>query len=118
MAGISPDLAVNAVLGPDDLLALQQTVDQVYVDIKIKNYVLDLVHATRRPGDYGLDLGPLIQFGASPRATLYLIRAAKGQAFLDGRGYVTPQDVKSIAPDVFRHRILVTYEAEAEEMTA
>jgi MoxR-like ATPase len=83
-----------------------------------KNYVLDLVHATRRPGEYGLDLGPLIQFGASPRATLFLIRAAKGQAFLDGRGYVTPQDVKSAAPDVLRHRILVTYEAEAEEMTA
>jgi MoxR-like ATPase len=99
-------------------VALQQTVDRVYVDIKIKNYVIDLVHATRRPGDYGLDMAALIQFGASPRATLFLIRAAKGQAFLDGRGYVTPQDVKSVAPDVLRHRLIVTYEAEAEEMTA
>jgi MoxR-like ATPase len=63
-------------------------------------------------------MGPLIQFGASPRATLFLVRAAKGQAFLDGRGYVTPQDVKSVAPDVLRHRLLVTYEAEAEEITA
>jgi MoxR-like ATPase len=118
MAGINADLGVNAVLSPEDILALQQTVDQIYVDTKIKNYVLDLVHATRRPADYGLDLGPLIQFGASPRATLFLIRAAKGQAFLDGRGYVTPQDVKTVAPDVLRHRILVTYEAEAEEVTA
>jgi MoxR-like ATPase len=118
MAGVAPDLAVDAVLTPDDVLALQQTVDQVYVDIKIKNYILDLIHATRRPGEYGLDLGPLIQFGASPRATLFLVRAAKGQAFLDGRGYVTPQDVKAVAPDVLRHRLLVTYEAEAEEVTA
>src|SRR5947209_4838375 len=118
MAGISPDVAVNAVLRPDDVMTLQQTVDQIYVDIKIKSYVLDLVHATRRPGEYGLDLGPLIQFGASPRATLFLIRAAKGQAFLDGRGYVTPEDVKTVAPDVLRHRLIVTYEAEAEEMTA
>ena len=71
-----------------------------------------------RPAEFGLDLGSLIQFGASPRATLFLIRAAKGQAFLEGRGYVTPQDVKSVAPDVLRHRLLLTYEAEAEEMTA
>jgi MoxR-like ATPase len=118
MAGINANLAVNPVLSPADIIALQHTVDQVYVDIKIKNYVLDLVHATRRPGEFGLDLGPLVQFGASPRATLFLIRAAKGQAFLDGRGYVTPQDVKTVAPDVLRHRILVTYEAEAEELTA
>jgi MoxR-like ATPase len=118
MAGLTPDVAVNAVLNPTDLSVLQHTVDSVYVDIKIKNYVLDLVHATRRPGDYGLDLGPLIQFGASPRATLFLIRAAKGQAFLDGRGYVTPQDVKAVAPDVLRHRLIVTYEAEAEEVNA
>lgn len=118
MVGIAPELAVNTVLSPDDLLALQTTVDQVYVDAKIKNYVLDLVHATRRPAEHGLDLAPYIQFGASPRATLFLVRAAKGAAFLDGRGYVTPQDVKSVAPDVLRHRLLVTYEAEAEEMTA
>jgi MoxR-like ATPase len=117
MAALAPDLVVNAVLSPDDLLALQQTVDAVYVDLKIKHYVLDLVHATRRPGDYKLDMGPLIQFGASPRATLFLVRAAKGQAFLDGRGYVTPQDVKAVAADVLRHRLLVTYEAEAEEIT-
>jgi MoxR-like ATPase len=118
MAGLSPDLDVNVVLNPDELLVLQQTVDAIYVDVKIKDYILDLVHATRRPADYGLDLGPLIQFGASPRATLFLVRASKGQAFLDGRGYVTPQDVKAVAHDVLRHRLLVTYEAEAEEVTA
>jgi MoxR-like ATPase len=117
MSGVAPDIAVSPVLGPDDLAELQQAVDAVYVDAKIKDYVLDVVHATRRPGEYGLDLAPLIQFGASPRATLFLVRAAKGQAFLDGRGYVTPQDVKASAPDVLRHRILVTYEAEAEEVT-
>jgi MoxR-like ATPase len=118
MAGIAPDLTMDPVLSAGDVRDLQRTVDAVYVDPKIKGYVLDLVHATRRPADYGLDLGPLIQFGASPRATLFLVRAAKGQAFLDGRGYVTPQDVKSVAPDVFRHRLIVTYEAEAEEVTA
>ena len=118
MAGLTPELDVNTVLTPDDLLALQRTVDTIYVDVKIKNYVLDLVHATRRPGDYGLDLGPLIQFGASPRATLFLVRAAKGQAFLDGRGYVTPQDIKTIGHDVLRHRLIVTYEAEAEDITS
>jgi MoxR-like ATPase len=116
MSGLAPDLAVNAVLTPDELLALQTTVDAIYVDVKIKHYVLDIVHATRRPGDYGLDLGPMIQYGASPRATLFLVRAAKGQAFLDGRNYVTPQDIKTVVPDVLRHRLLVTYEAEAEEM--
>jgi MoxR-like ATPase len=118
MAGIVPDLTVDPVLSAGDVQDLRRTVDGVYVDPKIKEYVIDLVHATRRPGDYGLDLGPLIQFGASPRATLFLVRAAKGQAFLDGRGYVTPQDVKSVALDVLRHRLLVTYEAEAEEVTA
>jgi MoxR-like ATPase len=118
MAGLNPDLAVDPVLGSDDLTALQRAVDAVYVDAKIKHYVLDLVHATRPPGSAKLELAPLIQWGASPRATLFLIRAAKGQAFLEGRGYVTPDDVKSIAHDVLRHRILVTFEAEAEEVNS
>jgi MoxR-like ATPase len=117
MSAVAPDLSVSPALNLDDLLALQRAVDGIYVDGKIKNYVLDVIHATRRPAEYGLDLAPLIQFGASPRATLFLIRAAKGEAFLDGRGYVTPQDVKASAQDVLRHRILVTYEAEAEEVT-
>jgi MoxR-like ATPase len=88
------------------------------VDDKIKRYIVDVVHATRRPAEYGLDLAPYIQYGASPRATIFLTRAAKGQALLEGRGFVTPQDIKSIGPDVLRHRVTVTYEAEAEEITS
>jgi len=118
MGGIEPDLTVNPVLGPEDVAALRKTLDGIYVDEKINHYIVDLIHATRRPADYGLDLAGLIQYGASPRATIFLKRAAKGMAFLDGRGYVTPEDVKTIAPDVLRHRIQVTYEAEAEELNA
>ncbi len=118
MAKLEPELAVSPVLGSGELLELQTAVDGVYVDAKIKGYVLDVIHATRRPAEFGLDLAPLIQFGASPRATLDLVRAAKGQAFLDGRGYVTPQDVKSVAADILRHRVLVSYEAEADEVDA
>ena len=95
---------------------LRRGLDQIYVDDKIKRYIVDVVHATRRPADYGLDIGPYIQFGASPRATIFLTRAARAQAFLDNRGYVTPQDVKQIGYDVLRHRISITYEAEAEEI--
>jgi len=91
---------------------------RIYIDDKVKEYVVNIVFATREPAAYQLDLGPLIQYGASPRATLYLTLAAKAHAFLQGRGYVTPQDVKSIGPDVLRHRVIVTYEAEAEEVDA
>ena len=118
MAAVEPDLSVSPVLGLNDLLSLRRTIDQVYVDDKIKRYIVDVVYATRQPADYGLDLAPFIQYGASPRATIFLTRAAKAQAFLDGRGYVTPHDVKSIGHDVLRHRVIVTYEAEAEEVTA
>jgi MoxR-like ATPase len=83
----------------------------------VKEYILDLVFATRDPAAFNLDLAPFIQYGASPRATLYLTLAAKAHAFLQGRGYVTPQDVKSVGPDVLRHRLIVTYEAEAEEVS-
>jgi MoxR-like ATPase len=117
MSAIDPDLAIDAVLGPADLFALRKALDQIYVDDKIKRYIVDIVHSTRKPGDYGLDIAPYIQYGASPRATIFLARAAKAQAFLDGRGYVTPQDIKSIGPDVLRHRVTVTYEAEAEDIT-
>jgi MoxR-like ATPase len=93
-------------------------VDAVYMDEKIKNYIVDLVHATREPNEYKIDVARLIQYGASPRATIYLTVAAKAYAFLQGRGYVTPQDVKTIGMDVLRHRVIVSYEAEAEEMTS
>jgi MoxR-like ATPase len=118
MGGVDPDLKVNAVLGPDDVQSLRKTLDRIYVDPKINNYIVDIIQSTRRPDDFGLEMTGLIQYGASPRASIFLKRAAKGMAFLDGRGYVTPQDVKTIAPDVLRHRLLITYEAEAEELTA
>jgi MoxR-like ATPase len=101
-----------------DILRTRGLIDQIYVDDKIKEYVVNIVFATREPKAYQLDLDQLIEYGASPRATLYLTLAAKAHAFLQGRGYVTPQDVKSIGPDVLRHRVIVTYEAEAEEVDA
>jgi MoxR-like ATPase len=109
---------VKPVVTPDDVLAARALVDQIYVDDKIKDYIVTLVTATRDPAAHGLDLGPLIQYGASPRATLALTLAAKANAFLNGRGYVTPQDVKTIGADVLRHRIIVSYEAEAEDVDA
>jgi len=117
MGTIEPDLSVQAVLGPDDIFFLRKTLDRVYVDARINQYIVDLVQATRQPGEFGADLAGLIQYGASPRATIFLQRAARGMAFLAGRGFVTPEDVKSIALDVLRHRLLISYEAEAEEMT-
>lgn len=116
MVAVEPDLSIEPVLRPDDIFRLRRAIDEVYLDEKIKRYIVDVVHATRRPTDYGLDIAPYIQYGASPRATIFLARAAKAQALLEGRAYVTPHDVKSIGPDVLRHRIIVTYEAEAEDI--
>jgi MoxR-like ATPase len=118
MAAVEPDLTIAAVLGPADIFAMRQAIDLIYMDEKIQRYVVEIVDATRHPSGYGLDIGPYVQYGASPRATIFLARAAKAQAFLDSRGYVTPQDVKSIGYDVLRHRVSVTYEAEAEEVTS
>jgi MoxR-like ATPase len=92
--------------------------DEIYMDERIKEYIVDLVQATREPERFGLDLADLIQYGASPRATIYLTMAARANAFLDGRGYVVPQDVKDVAPRVLRHRVVVSYEAEAEDRTS
>ncbi len=110
---------VRAVVEPEAIRRARQTVDEIYVDDKIKDYILAIVFATRDPAAYKLDaLKDNIRYGASPRATLYLTLAARAHAFLQGRGYVTPQDVKSIAPDVLRHRVIPSFEAEAEDMTA
>ena len=110
---------VNPVLTPADVLSMQQVVQQIYVDDQVKQYIVKLVQATRVPGEFGLaELKPLIDYGGSPRATIFLGLAARAQAFLNGRGYVTPQDVKDIAYDVLRHRVILTYEAEAEEKTS
>jgi MoxR-like ATPase len=110
--------AISAVWGPDDLPRLRQQLAAVYVDPKIHGYVVDLVRATRYPAEYGVDAAGLIQYGASPRATLALAKAAKGHAFLAGKTYVAPEDVKAVAPDVLRHRVLLSFEAEAEDLTA
>ena len=108
---------IETVITTDDLIRARSVADEIYVDDKIKNYIVDLVLATRDPAAYGLgDLRALIEFGGSPRASIALTRAAKAHAFLRHRGYVTPEDVKAIGMDVLRHRVLVTYEAEAEEI--
>ena len=109
---------VRKVTGIKEIAKARDAVNNVYVDERIKEYIVDIVQATRQPGDYNLDIGPLVQFGASPRATIYLAVASKAHAFIRGRGYVTPEDVKAIGPDVLRHRVIPTYEAEAEEVSA
>jgi MoxR-like ATPase len=116
---VAGDLKASPVLDRERLIALREVVDSVYLDNKIRGYILDLVIATREPKAAGLaELSDLIAFGASPRATLFLARAAKALAMVRGRGYVIPEDVKELAPDVLRHRVLPTYEAEAEEITS
>jgi MoxR-like ATPase len=108
---------VKPVVSPEDIVKVKQVVQDIYIDEKVKNYIVDIVFATRDPEQYKLvGLKNLIAYGASPRATIYLTLAAKAYAFIQGRGYVTPEDVKVIGPDVLRHRVLLTYEAEAEEM--
>jgi MoxR-like ATPase len=107
------------VVRPEQIMHARQVVRGIYVDAKIKEYVLDLIFATREPENNGLaELDGLIAYGASPRATIYLVNTAKAHAFLQGRGYVTPEDVKQVATDVLQHRVIVTYEAEAEEITS
>jgi MoxR-like ATPase len=107
------------VVSVDQVLKARQTADLIYVDDKIKNYVLDLVIATREPAKHGLEkVKPWILYGASPRATIFMIQAAKAYAFINGRGYVTPEDIKAVGFDVMRHRVLLTYEAEAENVTS
>jgi MoxR-like ATPase len=118
MAAVESTLHVEPVLAPSDLSELRHVLDGIYLDARLKGYIVDLVQATRRPADYGLDIGPFIQLGASPRATIYLTRAARGQALLQGRHFVTPEDIKAIALDVLRHRLTITYEAEAEDLTS
>jgi len=118
MSVTRPRWDVRPVIGPQDILRLQSLVSLIYIDEKIEEYIVSVVEATRTPQAYGLDIAELIRYGASPRASIYLCLAAKGHAFLQGRGFVTPQDVKSIGPDVLRHRIVVSYEAEAEGKTS
>lgn len=117
-AAVSGVSALPSLLHPADLLRIRSLVETVYLDEKIEKYILDLVTATRQPAEYGFaDLARFIEYGASPRASIYLLLAARALAFMRGRGYVVPQDVKDIGPDVLRHRIITTYEADAEGIT-
>ncbi len=118
MARSSPDTDVDAIITTDDVKYMRELADEIYMDEKIEDYIVNLVEASRNPDAYGLDIGQLIRYGASPRATIFLAMASKANALIEGRGYVTPQDVKTIAMDVLRHRVIVTYEAEAEEKTS
>ena len=119
MAFTNKQIEVNAVVTPEDIVRARNVVDEIYMDEKIGKYIIDIVFATREPEKCRLnELTNLIQYGASPRAGIYLILASKAYAFIQGRGYVTPQDVKSIGPDVLRHRVIISYEAEAEEKTS
>lgn len=117
MAG-GPPITVNKVISPQEIIRAREVVGQVYIDDRIKDYIVNIVAASRDPESYHLDLKGYILYGASPRATINLNIAAKAHAFLKRRGYVTPEDVKAIGMDVLRHRILVTYEAEAEEIAS
>jgi MoxR-like ATPase len=110
------DIRVQPVVSAEQVAAMRTALEQVYCDEKVGDYILDIVFATRTPGDYGLKIAHQIQYGGSPRATLYLNMAARANAMLHGRAYATPQDVKEVAHDVLRHRIILTYEAEAEEI--
>jgi len=118
MATSAPDLRVKPVVEPKQIIAARDVVNQIYIDDRVKDYIVDVVFATREAATYNLRLEGLIRYGASPRATIYLALGARAHAFLNGRGYVTPQDVKSVGADVLRHRIIVSYEAEAEGVTS
>ncbi|MBN4080905.1 MoxR family ATPase [Caldithrix abyssi] len=110
---------IKPAVKPEQILNAQKTINDIYVDEKVEDYVLNLVFATRNPDEFGLgDLSQLIEYGASPRATINLILASKARAFLEHRGYITPEDVRYIGKDVLRHRVILTYEAEAEELTS
>jgi MoxR-like ATPase len=118
MAGTEVEISVNPVIGPSDISRISDLAGSIYMDEKIEEYILSIVSATRDPMQCNLDIGDLIRYGASPRATIFLANATRANALLAGRGYVTPQDVKTIGPDILRHRVIVTYEAEAEEKTS
>ena len=115
---IGKDPVLKKATSINEIMATREIINQIYIDEKLKKYIVDLVFATRNPEDYKLsDIKGLIQYGASPRASIYLAHTAKGHAFTRRRGYVTPDDIKSIGMDVLRHRIILSYEAEAEEQT-
>jgi MoxR-like ATPase len=118
MARSNPELNVNPIIAPQDIKRLRGLADEIYMDEKIEEYIVNIVEASRNPEGFGMNIGQYIRYGASPRASIFLAMAAKANALIEGRGYVTPQDVKTIAMNILRHRIIPTYEAEAEEKTS
>ena len=119
MAKTARVVTVSHVAEPSQVIQARQVLDQIYVDDRVLTYVLDLVFATRKPADAGLsELSPLIMYGASPRASIALTQAARAKAFMEGRGFVTPHDIKSVGMSVLRHRVITTYEAEAEGVSS
>ena len=118
MGTSAPDLSVQTVASEEDIIRSRDIVNRIFIDERVKDYIVDIVWATRRSEEYHLGMEGLIRYGASPRATINLTLAARAHAFLNGRGYVTPQDIKSVGLDVLRHRVIVSYEAEAEEITS
>jgi MoxR-like ATPase len=118
MGTSAPNLDVQRILEPSDIVNARKLVNSIFVDGRVKDYIVDIVFATREPASYGLsDIVPFLRYGASPRATIALTLAARANAYLNGRGFVTPHDVKSVAPDVLRHRVITSFEADAEEIT-
>jgi MoxR-like ATPase len=118
MGTSAPNLSVETVASPEEIIRSRDIVNRIFIDERVKDYIVDIVWATRRPKEYNLGMDGLIRYGASPRATINLTLAARAHAFLNGRGYVTPHDIKSVGPDVLRHRVIISYEAEAEEVTS
>jgi MoxR-like ATPase len=113
------EVRAGKIVSPQDIIRARSVVNSIYMDRKVKDYILDIVFATRQPDKFRLEkLKPLIAYGASPRATIYLALAAKAYAFIRGRGYVTPDDIKTIGPDILRHRVIPTFEADAQEKTS
>ncbi len=115
--GFEKPTDIQQVINPAGINEIVAIIKEIYMDEKLKDYIVDIIFASRRPADYGLDMGNYIQFGASPRATIFMSLAARAYAFLQARAYVTPQDIKSVALNVLRHRIILNYEAEAEDIT-
>jgi len=115
---VGSNFSISEVTTPEEIMAARKVVNSIYVDDKVKEYIVNIVMATRNPESFGLELSQYIAYGGSPRATIYLNLAAKAHAFLRGRGYITPEDVKQVGMDVLRHRVILTYEAEAEELSS
>jgi MoxR-like ATPase len=113
-----PRESITPVINTDQLKEMGRLLDQIYVDEKLKTYIVDLVFATRQPEAYGMTIGEYIEFGASPRASIFLAKAARVNAFLSGRNYVTPEDIKRVGPDILRHRVILSFEAEAEDISS